>query len=277
MNILLHHDLQFALLRCPKVLLQVMKQWGPRVVVGGGFLRASIAREDISDVDVFTQSKDDAYALAELLVRLRLGYRPIASADDLAKKAEEDKAVTARIHITDNAYTLTCFHPVVQIIHRWTYRYPEDIIDSFDFTVAKAVFWHERENGNWRSLCHDRFYPDLAAKRIVYTSPIRNEDAGGSMLRVLKFYQKGYRIPLDSLGRVIARLCGAYEPTKEEWNARKLDEGYMSKIFTGLLREVDPNIDPSHVAHLPAEETTNPNPITENHKEPTYANPDTAH
>jgi hypothetical protein len=31
------------------------------------------------------------------------------------------------------------------------------------------------------------------------------------------------------------------------------DEIQLAKIITGLLREVDPNIDPSHVAHLPAE------------------------
>ena len=49
--------------------------------------------------------------------------------------------------------------------------------------------------GEYVGLCNIRFYPDLAARRLVYTSPLRNEDAGGSILRVLKFYQRGYRIP----------------------------------------------------------------------------------
>ena len=70
------------------------------------------------------------------------------------------------------------------------------------------------------------------------------------MLRVLKYYQKGYRIPMDSLGKVIARLVSkvnfhAIDPGDNEW---------LAKVVTGLLIEVDPAIDPLHNAHLPAQE-----------------------
>jgi hypothetical protein len=88
----------------------------------------------------------------------------------------------------------------------------------------------------------------LAAKRLVYRSPIRNEDAGGSMLRVLKYYQKGYRIPLNSLGSVIARIVKAIDFEKVDAK----NEFQVGKIVTGLLREVDPDIDPLHIAHLPS-------------------------
>ena len=99
----------------------------------------------------------------------------------------------------------------------------------------------------WCSACDPRFYADLAAKRLVYRSPERNEDAGGSMLRVLKFYQRGYRIPLDSLGAVIARLIqGVKDPIL-------LNEPKLARTLSGLLREVDPDIDPNHIAHLPSE------------------------
>ena len=36
----------------------------------------------------------------------------------------------------------------------------------------------------------DEFYPDLAARRLVYTAPVRDEEAGGSLLRVRKFIER---------------------------------------------------------------------------------------
>ena len=113
-----------------------------------------------------------------------------------------------------------------------------------DDTLKKfGIWWNGKE---WESLIDDRFYSDLAGKRLVYCSPKRNEDAGGSFLRVLKFYQRGYRIPLDSMGAVIARLVGGVR--MDQVNG----EEQLAKVLTGLLREVDPNVDPTHEAHLPS-------------------------
>jgi len=140
----------------------------------------------------------------------------------------------------------------VQVIHRWTYDVAEDLVQSFDFTIAKAAVWFDPVVG-WNSMCDETFYPDLAAKRLTYTSPQRNEDAGGSMLRVLKYYQRGYRIPLDSLGAVIARLMSGVEFDKIREGREETQEKQLAKVVTGLLREVDPNLDPSHIAHLPSE------------------------
>jgi len=126
----------------------------------------------------------------------------------------------------------------IQFIHRWTFDAPEKVIASFDFTIASAALWYEKritDKGRWVSLCDDSFYADLAAKRLIYRSPVRVEDAGGSMLRVLKFYQRGYRMPLDSLGAVMgADVQGAFDHTKSDLS----DEGQVAKVLTGLLREV---------------------------------------
>jgi hypothetical protein len=154
------------------------------------------------------------------------------------------------VYKTDNAYTVKGRVPV-QIIHRWIFQTPEAVSDSFDFTICCAVIFFT--GTKFDSYCDDRFYIDLASKRLVYRSPIRNEDAGGSMLRVLKYYQKGYRIPLDSLGKVIARLVNKLDFDR---NANLDEEQEKAKIITGLLREVDPDIDPLHLAHLPASEDT---------------------
>ena len=79
------------------------------------------------------------------------------------------------------------------------------------------------------------------------------------MLRVLKFYQKGYRIPLDSLGRVIGRLVLGTEPP-EDTLSRLAKEAHLGEVLTTLLREVDPGIDPGHQAHLPAAARKDENP-----------------
>ena len=217
-----------------------MQKHGAKVMVAGGFIRSCITNEHINDIDLFVPSKDFGLELAKEL-------------------AEGDEK---RIHETDNAYTIKGYRIPVQIIHRWTFDDPGVCIQSFDFTIARAAFWcgaleteKVGEDGkpvivnSWLSLCDPRFYPDLAGKRLIYCSPVRIEEVGGSMLRVLKFYQRGYRIPLDSLGKVIARLVGGV--SEESYATR--DEDQMAKVLSGLLREVDPNIDPKHIAHLPSE------------------------
>lgn len=213
------HDLQWCLRRAPKQVLELMKEHSD-IIVGGGFVRSCVANEKINDIDLFCHSKEAARAYATIL------------------------AGTGKVYETGNAFTVSRKRGMsVQFIHRWTFADPQTLLQSFDFTIACGAFWHYK---GWNSLCHDRFYEDLAAKRLVYQAPKRNEDAGGSMLRVLKFYQRGYRIPLDSMGAVIARLLTGVR------DIETLDEDRRARILTGLLREVDPAIDPSHIAHLPS-------------------------
>lgn len=241
-------DLRWALRRTPEAVLKVLEEEAGRLFVGGGFLRACVANEPASDVDLFAPNPDAAKAAAYAV----------------AEKLREGGA-TVRVWRSDNAHTVRGGPLPIQVIHRWTYDTPEQLMASFDFTVAMAGFWWDAQavetvrpmdhrgvvstthTPGWRSICDPRFYADLAAKRLRYTSPVRNEDAGGSMLRVLKFYQRGYRIPLDSLGAVVARLVQGVR----EYGQSEED---FAKVVTGLLREVDPNVDPEHIAHLPSDE-----------------------
>lgn len=224
-----HADLQWALRRAPIQLLAAMKRMPGSVIVAGGFIRSVIANEEVHDIDVFVSSPALGVALADILTE-----------NNRTKQVE-----------TQNAITLKCFKPVIQIITRWTYEQPGDVISSFDFTIARSAFWHD--GASWVGMCDPDFYRDLAAKRLVYCCPVRNEDAGGSMLRVLKFYQRGYRIPLDSLAAVIARLASGLVLDDSMRHGDKIDESRCAHVVTGLLREVDPDIDPGHIAHLPAE------------------------
>ena len=228
MQKLMWHDLQWCLRRCPAPLLEILKRNPAQVFVAGGMIRSCVTNEPINDIDVFAPSKHASKLFAR----------------ELADPSHE-------IIETENAYTVKGLRLSVQFIHRWTFTKPEEAIDSFDFTIAMAAFWFD---DGWKSIVGDRFYADLAGHRLIYRSPKRNEDAGGSLLRVLKFYQRGYRIPLDSLGAVVARLMQGVEFDK----LNPKHEPMLAKVITGLLREVDPLVDAEHIAHLPAEEDAAP-------------------
>ena len=223
MNKLNEYDLKRCITILPKNLKNIMIKdfWKNKIFIGGGYIRSIITNEKINDIDLFVDSKESAKTLCF----------------ELANKKDD-------VIETENAFTIKG-RLDIQIIHRWLFEKKEDVANSFDFTCCCAVISF---NDNWDSYCDENYYQDLAAKRLVYRFPPRNEDAGGSMLRILKYYQKGFRIPLDSLGGVIARLLKDYDVNKTPLS----DEKAVAKIITGLLREVDPNVDPTHQSHLPS-------------------------
>jgi hypothetical protein len=220
-------DLHFVVSRLPKDVRDIMAKH--KLCMGGGFIRAIIAGEKPSDIDLFGPSEAVLKLAAyELATHRRSTY----------------------VHTTKNAITVASQGRLtVQMITRWLFDEPAKIIESFDFTIAKSVVWVTVEKSSvptailnivdtftWRSLVDDAFYPDLAARRLVYTSPQRNEDAGGSILRMRKFIQRGYSIQPNSLGAVIARLVTGVEMGKIK------DEAHLAMVLSGLLREVDPLI-----------------------------------
>ncbi len=216
------YDLNWILRRLPKKVVALMEEHPQKLFLAGGFIRAAIAQEPINDIDLFVPSKLFASQIGE----------------ELAEKKG------TRVIETQNAVTIIGYHVPIQIVHRWVYEQPEQCLESFDFTIASAAIWKEPSKG-WCSKAHRDFYADLAAKRLVYLAPLRNEDAGGSMLRTLKFYQRGYRMPLSSLGAVIARLVKGVRA-----DPQNIDEAFLGELVTGLLHEVDPAVDLTHEAHI---------------------------
>jgi len=235
---LLREDITWCIQRFPSGLRTLLKSETSNLVVAGGFIRSCVANEKISDIDLFSTSKEQA----ELYARRYAG----------------DKG---RVIATDNAFTVVEKAQIpVQFIHRWVYEKPQDILASFDFTIAMAAIWFD---GIWNGICADRFYTDLAAKRLVYTSPKRIEEVGGSLLRVLKFYQRGYRIPLDSFGQVIARLVSGIQENRLGIENRGNVEEWTGKVLTGLMREVDPLVDLGDGAYFPASDIVETEPETD--------------
>lgn len=208
-------DLQFVVRRIPRDVRTLLMS-GP-FFLGGGFIRDTIAGHPPNDIDIFGPTKG----------------KLLDAAADFAKKRD------VKMHETDNAITVLCPPRMpVQFITRWTFAESAPLIESFDFTVCQAVIWFKKESsaetGAWRSAVAEGFYPDLAARRLVYTSPQREEEAGGSMMRVRKFLGRGYNIQAGSLAAVIARVISKVKRIDE------LDETKRATVIAGLLFEVDP-------------------------------------
>lgn len=193
--------------------LRTFLELHPQLVVAGGFIRSVLMGEAIHDIDVFCTTPGDTFPLAK------------------------EYAWDNRLISTTNAFTIReRGTPVVQFIHRWSYETPDAILKSFDFTIAGAAIWFA---SGWKSLTVPHYRDHLALRRLVYKSPIRDEDSFGSLLRVLKFYQKGYVISPESFAAVVARavidraLVGS--PTEKD-----MAEGLLNRIFatgrsSGLL------------------------------------------
>lgn len=207
-------NVDFAVSGLPKKLKDVMQidYWKNKIFVAGGYIRSIITNTDISDIDIFVPDFEHAKTLLSIL------------------------STNNGIIETENAYTIKS-KPVMQIIHRWAFNNIHDIINSFDFTICCAGIYYDGKK--WCSECNDRYYIDLASKRLIYMQPSINEDAGGSLLRVLKYYNKGFRITLASYGAIIARAIVNNPKIINDLN----NETKLATTITDILKEVYPRID----------------------------------
>ena len=213
-NQLSKYDLELVVRRMPKDVRQLLLDNPGELSVGGGFIRAVIANEDVSDVDFFGPSRSFLNECAEVI------------------ESKRDKAHT-RVIRTKNAITLATENRLpLQFITRWEYDHPSEVVAEFDFTICQAVVFVDPATRLFTSLVGESFYQDLAAKRLVYTAPVRDEEAGGSMVRVIKYVKRGYRIQAGSLGAVVARVVEKYDHERGTIS--------MAQFAVARMQEVDP-------------------------------------
>ena len=218
-------DLNFVVRRLPKDVRTLLQSNAGLLYVGGGFIRDTIAGIEPKDLDILgapTRLKGAAAALH--VMRGNEGNKVIA-------------------HETDNAITIVCPPRLpVQFITRWTFANSRDALASFDFTVCQACIYFDSGLDIFVGECSDLFYPDLAARRLTYTFPQREEEAGGSMMRAVKFLRRGWNIQPHSLAGVMSRV--AMKVDWERINAGRVipedKERAVAAVVGGLLREVDP-------------------------------------
>lgn len=211
-------DLRNVVQHLPKDVRKQLSRNPNKLFVGGGFIRAIVAGEKPSDIDMFGDSIERLNRISGYLQQDRIG---------------------SKTHTTKNAITLLSPERMpVQFITRWLFSKPEDLVASFDFTVCQAVVFYDGVTKQWSSSIGEGFYTDLAAKRLTYTFPVREEEAGGSMLRVMKYVKRGYNIQIDSLAGVMARVTNAVIDHPNYYAGQ--GEKEITKYTKALLREVDP-------------------------------------
>jgi hypothetical protein len=154
-------DLQYVITQLPKDIRQLLTEHSGKLFVGGGFIRATVAGEEPSDIDLFGSDKAALDSIATILKSRRDG---------------------SRLHRTKNAITLiTPNRMAVQFITRWTFNSGADLVASFDFSVCQAAVW--RNGSGWASEIGERFYIDLVA---IWENELRLEvNAGRNLQRFL--------------------------------------------------------------------------------------------
>lgn len=204
-------DVQKVVDKLPYELIDLMKAEG--IFLAGGAIHAVIAGEEVKDFGMFTTSKEYARRLTEWLI---------------SSFNNEDYLET------ENAFTVKdCMGliPDIQFIHRWTFNNEWELIGSFDYTIAQAAIWFE--NGDWKSVAAPSFYDDLEAKQLVYTAPDREEEPGGSLLRMRKFLRMGYDISSYDMAKVISRLLNGVDLKQ----LAGFEENERSSIINDLLTD----------------------------------------
>lgn len=169
----------------PAALRDVLEKYDNKVCLAGGCIRSIINGEEVKDWDLFITTGEPAFAhcIAGFLL---------------------SSIKNSELHETANALTISSSEIIpIQIITRWIQKDAEEVINTFDFTIAQAAIWWD---GVWKSCHADMYFADLEFKRLRYTSPVREEDCAGSMMRVIKFVARGYKIPKEQLAKVIGQV-----------------------------------------------------------------------
>ena len=186
----------------PPPLKDILMEHGPHICIAGGFCRDAISGRDPKDADIFAVGKREMEAVIE-----KFGW----------------EAANYSRHHTANTVTFKPFLNMdgycdIQFITRVYYPFHTDLISSFDFTICQCcVYW---SGDSWIGLCTPEFWEDILAERARYTAPIRTEDPGASVLRLVKFARKGYKIGeqdvASCIGRFYAQLSGKPEEEMKE-------------------------------------------------------------
>lgn len=206
MKFLLEHDVMACARRLPAKVEAVLRLNGSRAFVAGGFIRSVIAGDPINDVDIFCESFEVAR--------------------DVAMALAEDES---KLHQTSSAFTIRSLRPTTQVIKKWRGPTADKCIESFDFTIAKAAFWWD---GEWVGICHDDFYAHIGTRSLVYERPSESMDAGGSLLRLIKFSKLGYSVDQKSLADLVCHVIKSVDLPKFS----AANDADASKMVEGLLK-----------------------------------------
>lgn len=205
------------------------------IYVCGGYIRAVVAGETPRDIDVFAKAPIDV------------------------DRATKDIGRSPKVSSNSHTVQLDSGPPIQFIISTY-YPSAQDCIKSFDFTVCQAGVWcypNNKGEFKWHSVCSDRFYQDLASKRLAVNPDMDQIKAGSTMMRVLRYSKMGYTIGREDLAVVIAKMAsGKYDGAITDVNGAgavpgtvqmEVTEKSLSERVYALLKEAYPERDPTGI------------------------------
>ena len=168
--------------------------------IAGGALTSAFTGSEIRDVDFYFKSQG-AFAAA-IEQAYDEGFWCLAA--------------------TDRAVTFATRSKVVQLMHFDFFANPDAVFDAFDFTVCMAAYDIDGKCFNF----HDEFMKHASQRFLQFHSGTRYPF--GSLLRVLKYQQRGYTIGKGHLLR-IALACTKVPLTSWDDLARAIGGQYGEK------------------------------------------------
>lgn len=200
------NDVKRVVYALPEEIREMMRRHPGQVVIAGGFIRALVAGENIHDIDVFVPSEKNAKDWVD----------EVYTASKYEKK---DK----HYYIGPDAKSGAA---EVQVVYRYPFKESYEVPDQFDYTIVKAAVWFDegdkKRESNYVSVCHERFYRDIARKMLVYECD-RDVERIESIPRLLKYIGYGYSIDPDSLAELVVKTCLSMD---------------LSKGFEGMLKQL---------------------------------------
>ena len=142
------------------------------VVLAGGAITAIFSGGTVNDLDFYLEDPS----------KLRLA------------EAYLKTFFTEPVYVSDNCITFKRKSPktrrvwTVQLITRFS-GHPVDIFDNFDFTITTGAYSFREADFTFG----DRFFPDLAKKRLVYMGNSKYPIC--AMYRTKKYQERGYFLP----------------------------------------------------------------------------------
>ena len=154
--------------------------------LAGGAITSTVSGKPVNDLDVYFRSEQDFLEACESAYND--GYWCVC--------------------FTDRSATFVSGDTVVQFMHFNYFNSPEEIFDSFDFTVCMAAA--DIETGELHQ--HPDFMRDVAARRLMFNENTAFPIASG--LRVKKYQDRGYTISQGEQLRILL-ACAALR--MESW------------------------------------------------------------
>jgi hypothetical protein len=189
----IHQDLTANIVKAlPHDVKEMMKEIGPGICVAGGFCRDAFLGTVPKDIDVFAIDKETMFNAIDWFEWNAKEYDPYLK-----------QTVNSVSCVPDYDHDV----PPIQFVTRVYYRYHVDLIESFDWSICQIALYYLSGSDRFECISTDEFARDIQQGTLHYTAPIRDEDPGASVIRMLKLTQRGWKPTEESIARCLARFC----------------------------------------------------------------------